>query len=322
MLTSVPTLILKRIRFFCLALGTIALTLTGLFYFIYYVDSPKFSIFFSWYAVTLALLSIPIIRQLQTLKLLEATRGKLHHQLTLNRKKVDEQLQIILRPRMDSCEGLPAVCQMAAEIIIAAHKNPQHDQRYVTFYGAASLAIPEGEIEEFGSVGGSGQQSPYQKYLGALDAATGDKIRMRRYVKLFTLPEFSRRSNAVQREYINWLKGQYNMLFRNPNYMIINVVRAPYWGSKIARIITHDALMEITGDGDAAIRLTDHHLCDTIRRSARETVVGTKEVKNKPEYYGQSKACEKKAEDFKRYFMDIERSFSPRDTGDEEADNR
>ena len=208
---------------------------------------------------------------------------------------------------------------MAADVISTAHKKKHHEQRYVTFYGAASLAIPEGELDEFGSSGGYGQQSPYQKYLGALDAATGDKIRMRRYVRLFTEQEFANRSHAVQREYLNWLKGQYNMLFRNSNYILISVVRAPSWGSKIARIITHDALMEITGDGDAATLITDNQLCDTIRRAARETVVGTKEAKNKPAEYGDSKRCDKKVDDFKKYFQDLEKSFSPKET-DEEAE--
>ena len=101
----------------------------------------------------------------------------------------------------------------------------------------------------------------------------------------------------------------------------MNVVRAPAWGSKIARIITHDALMEITGDGDAAFIITDSQVCDTIRRAARETVIGPKDARNQPEYFGHSKICgEKKVEAFKNYFQAIEARFSPKEGADEEAD--
>ncbi len=168
-------------------------------------------------------------------------------------------------------------------------------------------------------MGGSGQQSPYQQYVGALDAATGDKVRMRRYVKLFSPEEFLNRSYSVQRAYVSWLKNQYNMLARNPNYVLADVVRAPQWGSKLARIVTHDAMMEITGDGDAAILLTDDDLCETIRRYARESVVG-REALNKPTYYGHGMSCDKNVEQFKKKFGEIERLMKPKSGEDEESE--
>jgi hypothetical protein len=99
---------------------------------------------------------------------------------------------------------------------------------------------------------------------------------------------------------------------------MVNVVRAPAWGSKIARIITHDALMEITGDGDAAFLITDNQTCDTIRRAARETVIGPKNARNEPEYFGHAKICgEKRVEAFKKYFQSIETRFSPKGADEE-----
>ena len=111
------------------------------------------------------------------------------------------------------------------------------------------------------------------------------------------------------------------MLFRNPNYVLVNVVRAPQWGSKMARIITHDAMMEMTGDGEAAVLITDDHLCETIRSHSRQTVLGGLGVKNPPTYYGHGRECEKKVADFKDHYTKMEKLLKPKSSGDEESED-
>lgn len=284
-----------------------------------YRNNQTFGLFFVWYASLVAALIILVTRYVQCRLLLWQIRNRVDQRLKRRTTQVIKLLRRKIRPRVDFCETLDSVCGRARELISIAHADRIDEHRYITFYGAAHLSVADSESEDYGAVGGSGEVSPYQQYLGALEAATGDKVRMRRYIKLFTKEELETRSSSVQREYVNWLKGQYNMLSRNPNYILDDIVRAPRWGSNVARIITHSAMMEITGTGEAAIVITDNHLCETIRRSARETIIGDAQTKNHAKKYGQAKECNKTVADFRSYFSEMERAASSRTAGDEEG---
>lgn len=301
-------------------LSVVVLVVVGLFYFVYRDNSPRFVSFFLWYASLAAAVAIPAAKYKQSSRLLALVSTAITKDFEKQKEDIAKKLETEVFPRVDLCDGLDAVCEMAAKAIRDAHQQKHHECRYVTFYGAASLAIPEVEYEEFGSVGGSGQQSPYQHYLGALEAATGDKIRIRRYIRLFKREEFQTRGISVQRDYVGWLKNQYNMLSRNPNYVLADVVRAPQWGGNLARIITHGSLMELTGDGEGAIVITDDHLCETVRTYARETVIGDKDVRNKPVYYGQARECNRTLKDFWNDLHELEETIQFASTSDEEGD--
>jgi hypothetical protein len=273
--------------------------------------------FFLWYSTVITVLIISGARYFQCQHVLAQVRKRAQRRLDRRRTQIATLLRKHIRPRIDFCESLDDVCRKSHELITEAHSQRTDEYRYITFYGAAHLSVPDSESEEYGAVGGSGEVSPYQRYAGAVEAATGDKVRMRRYIKLFTEDEFEKRSFGVQREYLSWLKGQYNMLSRNPNYVVVNVVRAPKWGSSVARIITHVAIMEITGNGDAAVVITDNHLGQTIRRAARDSMVGT-DAKIKPEYYGQCASC-KRPDEFRDYYSKLEHIISLRTASDEEV---
>lgn len=291
--------------------------ITALIYLVYRENSAYFARFFIWYASIISAIAIPAAKYKQCVRLLSSCSEAIAKELEKQRIDVSKKLKTEVYPRVGLCEGLDQVCDMAANIIRDAHKESHSEFRYVTFYGAASLAIPEAEYEEYGSVGGSGQQTPSQRYLGAIEAATGDKIKIRRYIRLFELDEFGNRGLAVQREYVNWLKSQYNMMSRNPNYQLVNVVRAPQWGANLARIITHRSMMELTGDGLGAVVITDQHLSETVRQYARETIIGT-DVKNPAVYYGQGRN-EKEPKEFLRLIRILENEILPASTGDEES---
>lgn len=295
-----------------------AFAVTGLTCFTAYQTSANFEVFLIWYCSMTAAVVISVSRYAQARTVFE--RVTLAAKRKANRRKqgLTKLLRKRIRPRVDFCESLEEVCRRSYQLISEAHSQRTDEHRYVTFYGAAHLSTPDAELEEYGSVGGSGEVSPYQQYVGAVEAATGDKVRMRRYMRLFTDEEFKERSFGVQREYVNWLKGQHNMLSRNPNYVLADVVRAPKWGSSIARIITHSAVMEITGNGEAAVVITDNHLGETIRRAARDSVIGSLDAKNKPEYYGQAQGC-KTLTEFKNKYSNLESLILSRSSADEEA---
>ena len=67
--------------------------------------------------------------------------------------------------------------------------------------------------------------------------------------------------------------------------------------------------------------ITDDHLCETIRRYARETIIGSKSAKNKPTYYGQAEECDKSINKFWDYLSEIEKTMSARGTSDEEGED-
>ena len=292
--------------------------ITALVYLIYRENSPYFVRFFIWYASIIGAIALPAAKYKECVRLLSQSAEAIAMEFEKQRKDVSNKLKSEVLPRVSLCEGMDQVCEMAANIIRDAHKEPHPEYRYVTFYGAASLAIPEAEYEEYGSVGGSGQQSPSQRYLGAIEAATGDKIKIRRYIRLFELNEFGNRGLAVQREYVNWLKSQYTMMSRNPHYQLVNVVRAPQWGANLARIITHRSMMELTGDGLGAVVITDQHLSETVRQYARETMMGGNDVAIHPVIYGQGRNDEPPAE-FLHHIRILENEIHPVSTGDEES---
>ena len=307
--------------FLLLFVSVVVLLVVGLFYFVYRENSPRFVSFFVWYAALAAAMAIPAAKYNQCSRSLASTSEAIEEALERQKEDIAKTLETEVFPRVNLCDGLDEVCEMAAKVIRDAHKQKRHECRYVTFYGAASLAIPEVEYEEFGSVGGSGQQSPYQHYLGAIEAATGDKIRIRRYIRLFKDTEFGGRGVSVQREYVSWLKNQYNMLSRNPNYILADVVRAPQWGGNLARIITHGSMMELTGDGEGAIVITDDPLCETVRQYARETVIGGKDAKNKPVYYGRARECNRDLKALWGYLLKLEGTIPVASTSDEESED-
>jgi len=295
------------------AVVAIAVGLAG---FSAYRSNTRFATFSIWYSSVMAAVIISGARYFQCQRVLGQVSRRAQRRLLRRREQTGKLLRKTIRPRIDFCGNIDEVCKKSRELISDAHSQRTDEYRYVTFYGAAHLSVPDSESEEYGTVGGSGEVSPYQQYLGALEAATGDKVRMKRYIKLFSDKEFEKRSAGVQREYVNWLKGQHNMLARNPNYVLVDVVRAPKWGSGIARIITHRAIMEITGNGEGAVVITDNHLGETIRRAARDSVVGDRETKNKPVYYGKQTSY-KTTDEFKKYYSDLEKLISLRTVRDE-----
>lgn len=208
--------------------------------------------------------------------------------------RLEEQIKEHLKPRMETLRGLDQVCREAARTIVLAHEAREDQNRFITFYGSASLSTVHTGSRRFGERRISNErdediQTPEQIYAGALEAAASDQVRIRRYIRLFTEDEFKKRGRAVQEEYVSWLKAQYYQLNRNPNYRLTNVVRAPLWGSNIARIVTHSRLLELVGSGEAGLLLVGENIAEAIRRHTRESILGTKECLNQPIHYSQSK---------------------------------
>src|SRR5258708_6317253 len=174
-------------------ISLVTLVVVGLFYFVYRQPSPHFGAFFMWYASLVAIVAIWAAKYKQACRLISITNETIGKQMERDEATVFDILKKEVFPRVSLCDSLDEVYEMAAEVIRKAHEQKHPELRYVTFYGAAALATPDVDYEEFG-ISGLGQQTPYQHYLGAIEAATGEKIRIRRYIRLFTPREFWERS--------------------------------------------------------------------------------------------------------------------------------
>jgi hypothetical protein len=157
------------------------------------------------------------------------------------------------------------------------------ENRHITFYGAASLAAMPTETSHVDK--GGGEESPSETYWKAIRYASDKRVIMRRYISLFSEDEVRLRSEKIQEQYHNWLRKQMELLSDDMNYQLIDVPRAPQWGTNMARIIAKGIVMEITGNGSAAIVISDEHIAQRIRQYARDAITG-KNVRNEPKHYG------------------------------------
>lgn len=193
-----------------------------------------------------------------------------------------EEVHKIVAPRVTQCWEPKYVIQSAAEILslaVATKANSQQKRKdsgddvdndeshFITFYGAANLGERKQVHEEY-----SDPTPAIDAFKEAMINVVASNIRVRRHVSLFDLTELEARSRNVQVEYLQWLCNQYAHLNQNEHYALFNNRRAPQWGSNIARLITHEAVLEITGDGESAFAIHDRDIARKIRGSARGAV--------------------------------------------------
>jgi hypothetical protein len=194
------------------------------------------------------------------------------------------------------------------KIISEVARLSKSSDRLIEFFGAASLAAPEGDGNLAAAELKSGQKTSSRIYMEAIELATKKHVLMKRYISLFKEPELRERSLKIQEQYLTWLKHQVQLLSNYDRYELADVVRAPNWGTNMARIITKKHVMEITGNGKAAIVITDEHIAQRINQYAHESVIG-KNRKNLPKIFGNSSEATETLEAFESYVHMVERIY-------------
>lgn len=198
------------------------------------------------------------------------------------RKIIKEQLS----PTIHLHDGLHSVTNRAAHIIEEVATYDNAPDRRIEFFGAASMATAE-DTRPGSDVVRDDQKSSSQHYREALNEAIKGNVLMKRYISLFTDDQLRDRSRGVKEQYHRWLKHQEKMLEDYPRYELVHVPRAPSWGTNMARIITKKHVMEITGNGRAAIVITDEHIAERLREYMHDSVIG-KKPRHEPKVYGAS----------------------------------
>lgn len=259
---------------------------------------------FSWMlaysAVSLAVLVIAFVASRQFTGTVRSFMADLRKMGNTHSAEIQKIIAKELSPSIHLHDGPEAVATRMQHIIRQVADDPTPENRQITFYGAASLAAMPDDKESEGSEPRptSETPSPSAIYWKAIQHASNNQVRMRRYISLFTELEIRDRSPKVQSQYLNWLRRQYQLLSDDGNYQLINVPRAPQWGTNMARIIAKGVVMEITGNGRAAIVITDEHIAERIRQYAREAITGQNPL-NPPIHFGLT--IEGTLEGFKRY---------------------
>lgn len=263
------------------------------------------------FAVSLAVLTISIITSRRFSRTAVSFTTQLEKLGNDHSKEIQTIIAKELSPSIHLHDGPQSVTLRANHIIREVADDPNQANRHIAFYGAASLAAMTGDDES--KINGSGGKKDKPKssdiYWDAIRHASKKHVRMRRYVSLFTPIEIRERSDPVQIQYLKWLNRQYQLLDDDDRYQLIHVVRAPQWGTNMARIITKSAVMEITGNGRAAIVITDAHIAERIREYAREAVSG-KNPLNPAVPYGQTIGDRGNLNEFRHYIQTIETACS------------
>jgi hypothetical protein len=265
-------------------------------------------------AVSIAVLIIAIVASQRFAKTLNNFTSDLRKLGNVHFQEVDQLLKKELSPSIHLHDGPDAVASRMEHIIRQVADDPVPENRQLTFYGAASLAAMPAENSDNTSETGeesvrankgphdetispsedadSANEDPHDEsltpskvYWKAILHASNNQVKMRRYISLFTKDEIRIRSPRIQSQYVNWLRKQFQLLSDDMYYQLIDVPRAPQWGTNMARIIAKGVVMEITGNGQAAIVISDEHIAERIRMYARQAVTG-KNVLVQPKRYG------------------------------------
>jgi hypothetical protein len=223
-----------------------------------------------------------------------------------NAERIETIIEKELTPSIHLHNGPEEVAVRSDQIIREVADDPIIADRQITFYGAASLAaMPDPESAETAETEPAVEsKAPSDIYWEAIKHAGKNQVRMRRYISLFKDPEIQDRRKEIQSQYLNWLKRQYQLLKDDENYQLIDVVRAPQWGANMARTLTKTTVMDITGNGRAAIVITDKQIAQRIREYAREAVT-SKKPRNPAVSYGLTADDPANLEKFKSYINRI-----------------
>lgn len=255
----------------------------------------------AWFLASLGLLLLAFVAHFRFSYRMQNSLHKINATASNSLKTIQATIEERLRPTIHIHDSKEMVTRRAAEIISAAAEEEKAQDRTISFYGAASLSAQA----QTKTAHDEADESAQDYYNRALEAASRSKVQMRRYISLFSPEEIATRRPEVQQQYLSWLKRQQAQIANDELYQLIDVVRAPKWGSNMARIITKKAMMEITGNGEAAVIIEDEDAAKTIRDYARKAVIGDRTSKNPARVFGLMTG-EESVSEFRNYVQKIE----------------
>ncbi|MCU1268546.1 MAG: hypothetical protein JWM21_4864 [Acidobacteria bacterium] len=170
-----------------------------------------------------------------------------------------------LEPRISSLESREQVRRAASKMFEDVIKDDK-ESRIVIFMGAASLGTPKDEepkdLDE-------DKMSSIDEYNSKLTQMQNEGVTIKRYIALIketdSPPE---RRKQTEKEYVNWLTKQIEILSKNPKYTLIDCPRGQPWGGSRSSIITRKAFLDMVGDGDSGFLIKGERIAEVLQRSS------------------------------------------------------
>lgn len=284
------------------------------------IDSMSFAFdsMMAWFLVSAAVIVATLVTTHTFTKRCRTFTSDLQRIARESSREVEGIIKERLSPTIHLHDGMDAVIRRAAHVISEVAAYDKSSDRIIEFFGAASLAAGETNPDRDAAEPGIEQKSPSRIYKEAIEGATKKHVLMKRYISLFTETQLRERSLRIQQQYLSWLKHQAHLLSSYERYELQDVVRAPNWGTNMARIITRKHVMEITGNGKAAIVITDEHIAQRINQYAHDSVIG-KNPRNPPVVYGNSSEANGTLEAFESYVRMVEITYRDEQRKEQES---
>jgi len=213
--------------------------------------------------ISLAILLVALFKDIFVERNVDSALKEITLQSERTKADIHDILERNLRPRITQLDSREKVLEAASNVLGEA-LNESGDDRFVVFVGAASLStqkVTKGEDEY--------KSSPVEDYKNRLMNLDLAKVNVKRYIDLMTTrKEFGGRRRETLSEYLEWLEKQIDRLNSNPNYYLIDCKRAQPWGGSRSSIITHEAFLDIVGEGESGFLVKGEDIAKIILSSS------------------------------------------------------
>ena len=195
-----------------------------------------------------------------------------------------------LSPHIIPIDGKGEVQKMAANII-EDMLNSSTGDRKLTFIGAAALMPSADEESRIIDKETEPENHPSMRYKNAFERCKiqSESVEIVRYIRLFRQEEFKARSSTIRQKHVSWLRGQAAHIEQAGNYTLYASERAPVWGGARSSIITPEAVLDIVGEGEAALLVRGEALARLIQARTESFLKAARQKSNKPNPFTQGK---------------------------------
>src|SRR6185503_3481596 len=150
----------------------------------------------AWFLVSVFVIIVTLITSYTFTRRSRELSGELRKIATENSEEVEKIIRERLSPTIHLHDGLDAVTKRAAHVIGEVATYETSSERLIEFFGAASLAATEADVNPTSAEPDTEQKTPSRLYREAIEAATTKNVRMKRYISLFTETQLRERGLA------------------------------------------------------------------------------------------------------------------------------
>lgn len=244
------------------------------------MSSPT-TIHFLWFATSLLVILVSFLYARGYKAKIKAALQRVEESQTKASEEVAKIIRETLSPRVYSRSGQANVTSEAADLVRRAAGEESRDDRFLIIIGAPSMATVAAVNSTAAISGPATSANDYEQAL-----KDSPELAITRYIALPAAPEMKGRRLDLRREYLAWLKKQMSALSQNDKYRLVDVVRAPQYGTNLAKFLTKRSIMEVTGKGEGSVTITETGIAASIRQAAVEAIEGRGHaVQNPPTIY-------------------------------------